>query len=89
MITVAGVVTLAALSAALLLNLHRLLVGPETVDRILAFDTMTTNAIAIVITGGILLGSVLYFEAALLLAMVGFVGTVAFCKFLMRGDVIE
>lgn len=89
MILYAGLLALALIGAALVLNLYRLAIGPETVDRVLALDTMTVNAIALVIVGGILLGTTMYFEAALLFAMVGFVGTVAFCKFLMRGDVIE
>jgi multicomponent K+:H+ antiporter subunit F len=88
-LTLAGAVTLVALAVAFALNLHRLLVGPETVDRVLALDTMTINAVAAVVTTGVMLATPLYFEAALLLAMVGFVGTVAFCKYLMRGSVIE
>lgn len=78
-----------AIGLALLMNLWRLAKGPDTVDRVLALDTMTVNAIALIVVMGILLGSPLAFEAALLFAMVGFVSSVAFCKFLLRGDVIE
>lgn len=78
-----------AIGLALLMNLWRLAKGPDTVDRVLALDTMTVNAIALIVVMGILLGSPLAFEAALLFAMVGFVASVAFCKFLLRGDVIE
>lgn len=78
-----------AIGLALLMNLWRLAKGPDIVDRVLALDTMTVNAIALIVVVGILLGSPLAFEAALLFAMVGFVSTVAFCKFLLRGDVIE
>lgn len=74
---------------ALLLNLWRVLRGPSAADRILALDTMTINAIALIVLFCIGRGSPLYFEAALLLAMVGFVGTVAYCKFLLRGDIVE
>ncbi|WP_372626556.1 K+/H+ antiporter subunit F [Arsukibacterium sp.] len=77
------------ISLALLLNLWRLLVGPSIPDRILALDTMFINSIALIILYGLLMGSPLYFEAALLIAMLGFVSTVAVCKFLLRGDIIE
>lgn len=80
---------LACFSLALLLNLWRLARGPLTADRILALDTMTINAIALIVLAGIRWDSALYFEAALMFAMVGFVSTVALCRFLLRGDVIE
>ncbi|MFN3514949.1 MAG: K+/H+ antiporter subunit F [Phenylobacterium sp.] len=76
-------------SLALALNLWRLVRGPSATDRILALDTMTINAIALIILFGVMEGSDTYFEAAVLLAMVGFIGTVAFCKFLLRGDIVE
>lgn len=78
-----------AISAGLLFNLWRLFAGPTTVDRILAVDTMVINIIALIIVYGIQMGSTIYFEAALLLAMFGFVSTVAYCKFILRGNVIE
>lgn len=77
------------ISIALLLNIWRLLRGPSVPDRILALDTMYINSIALIILYGLLMGSPLYFEAALLIAMLGFVSTVAVCKFLLRGDIIE
>lgn len=76
-------------SLALLMNLFRLAKGPTLMDRILALDTMVINVIALIVLYGIKQGTAVYFEAALLLAMVGFVSTVALCKFLLRGDVIE
>lgn len=79
----------ACLSLALALNLWRLLVGPSRADRILAVDTMTINAIALIVLFCVYQGRAAYFEAALLLAMVGFVATVAYCKFLLRGDIVE
>jgi multicomponent K+:H+ antiporter subunit F len=85
-----------ALSAAILmvgiaiaLAFWRLVVGPDAADRILALDTLTINAIALVLMLGIRLGSSLFFEAALILAMMGFVGTVALCKYLLGGTIIE
>ena len=77
------------ISTALLLNLWRLIRGPSLPDRILALDTMYINSIALIILYGLLTGTPLYFEAALLIAMLGFVSTVAVCKFLLRGDIIE
>jgi multicomponent K+:H+ antiporter subunit F len=76
-------------SLALLMNLARLAKGPTLMDRVLALDTMVINVIALVILYGIKQGTAVYFEASLLLAMVGFVSTVALCKFILRGDVIE
>lgn len=74
---------------AVILTLWRLLRGPTAADRILALDTLTINAIALIVLFCIARDTALYFEAALLLAMVGFVGTVAYCKFLLRGDIVE
>jgi multicomponent K+:H+ antiporter subunit F len=76
-------------SLSILLNLYRLWRGPLSADRILAVDTLTINAITLIVLVGIAYSTTSYFEAALLLAMVGFVGTVAYCKFLLRGDIVE
>ena len=74
---------------AILLNVWRLFAGPTRGDRILALDTMVINAIALIVLFGIKEGSTMYFESALLFAMVGFISTVAYAKFLLRGDLIE
>ncbi len=71
------------------LNLYRLFKGPSAADRILALDTLVINAIALIVLHGILAETTMYFEAALLLAMVGFIGTAAYAKFLLRGDIVE
>lgn len=89
MIQTALVIAFALLSLALALNLWRLLRGPDLPDRILALDTLYVNAIALLVLDGILLGTALYFEVALLIAVMGFVGTVALAKYLTRGDIIE
>lgn len=89
MIEMALLFALACVGLAMALNLWRLVRGPSRADRILALDTVTINAIALIVLIQIREGSAVYFEAALLLAMVGFVGTVAYCKFLLRGDVVE
>jgi multicomponent K+:H+ antiporter subunit F len=83
------VIAFVLVSAALLMSLWRLIVGPDKPDRILALDTLYVNTVALLVLLGIKLGSNLYFEAALLIALFGFVGTVALAKFLTRGDIIE
>jgi multicomponent K+:H+ antiporter subunit F len=82
-------IAFALVSLAFLLGFWRLLRGPDAPDRILALDTLYVNTIALLVLLGIHLGSAIYFEAALLIAMMGFVGTVALCKYLLRGDIIE
>ena len=67
----------------------RMLRGPRAQDRVLGFDTLYVNAMLLLLTFGIASGSTLYFEAALIIALLGFVGTVALAKFLLRGEVIE
>lgn len=81
--------SLACFGAGLLFCLWRLLIGPTRADRILALDTMVINVIAILVLYGLKNGTAVYFEAAMLVAMVGFVSTVAYCRFLLRGDIIE
>lgn len=89
MIAIALQIASACIGLALLLNGWRLLRGPSLGDRILALDTMVINVIALIVLIGMQGRSGTYFEAALLLAMVGFVSTIAFCKFLLRGDIVE
>jgi multicomponent K+:H+ antiporter subunit F len=79
----------AMMAAALLLNMLRLLRGPSVVDRVVALDTMYINTVALLVLLGIWRSSNLYFEAAMVIAMLGFVGTIALCKFLLRGRIIE
>ena len=74
---------------ALLCNLWRVVFAPGVPDRVLALDTMAINAIALLGLFGILRGTGVYFEAALLFAMMGFVSSVAYARFLLRGDIIE
>lgn len=74
---------------AQLLNLYRLFKGPSLPDRILALDTMYIDAIALFILLGIYFTTTTYFEAALIIAVMGFISTVATCKYLMRGDILE
>lgn len=74
---------------ASVLSLWRLLIGPGVPDRILALDTLYVNTITLVILFGLKQGSMLYFEAALLIAIMGFIGTVALSKYLLRGDIMQ
>ncbi len=78
-----------AVGLALLLTLYRLLRGPGAVDRALALDTLYVNAIALLIMLGIAINDNIYLEAALVIAMLGFVGTVALGRYLARGEVVE
>jgi len=89
MIEFALILGFAAVSLALLMNLWRLTSGPTVMDRLLAVDTMVINVIALIILYGIWADTTVYFESALLLAMFSFISTVACCRFLLRGDVIE
>jgi multicomponent K+:H+ antiporter subunit F len=76
-------------AVAVVLSFWRLLWGPSAPDRILALDTLYINTIALLVLLGIHLSSALFFEAALLIALMGFIGTIALCKYLLRGDIIE
>jgi multicomponent K+:H+ antiporter subunit F len=67
----------------------RILWGPRAQDRAVGFDALSGNAMLLVLTFGIRSGTPFYFEAALIIALLGFVGTVALAKFLLRGEVIE
>lgn len=89
MLSIAIDIALAMLALAMVLNLFRLIKGPDITDRVLALDTLYINAAALLILYGIGLGAERYYQAALLIAMLGFLGTVALAKFLLRGDIIE
>lgn len=78
-----------ALAVSMLLAGWRLVRGPAMPDRILALDTLYINALALLILLGIHYRTALYFEAALVIAMLGFVGTVVLSKYLIRGDIAE
>ena len=89
MITYALIFAFGCFGFGLLVTLWRLLAGPSPADRILALDTMVINFIALLILYGVWRGTAIYFEASMLIAMVGFVSTVAYCRFVLRGDIIE
>jgi multicomponent K+:H+ antiporter subunit F len=80
---------LVAVALAMALCGWRLLRGPSLPDRILALDTLAINAVALVVLLGIRWQTAMLFEAALIIAMLGFVSTVALARFVCRGDVME
>ncbi len=79
----------AMVSVAIFLSFLRLVKGPDVPDRILALDTLYINSIALLVLLGLYFQSALYFEAALLIAVMGFVGTIGLSKYLLRGDIME
>ena len=89
MIDIAILSSLHGVGIAMLLSLWRLVRGPGVPDRILALDTLNINAIALLILDGMYLKSEIYFEAALVIAMLGFVGTVVLSKYVLRRDIVE
>ena len=84
-VTIAEVMLVAAMAC----YTYRLVRGPRAQDRVLCLDAMYVCAMLLVLTVGIRTGNSLYFEAALAIAIIGFVSSVALAKFLMRGEVIE
>ena len=89
MLNLAVLLAMALLGVALVLNAWRLFRGPDATDRILALDTLYINAAAVIVLYGVHIGRPDFFEAALLIALLGFVSTMALAKFLLRGDIIE
>lgn len=89
------VLTLALIMAQIMLGLgmlcaaYRVVVGPRAQDRVLGLDSLYVIAMLMLVVFGMQSGRTIYFEAALVIALAGFVGTVALAKFLMRGEVIE
>ena len=83
------IITMGLIGLAMALAFWRLLRGPDIVDRVIAIDTLYVNACAMLLAFGVKGGTDLFFEAALIIAMLGFLSTAAFAKFLLRGDIIE
>ncbi|MDR6308659.1 multicomponent K+:H+ antiporter subunit F [Pacificitalea manganoxidans] len=79
----------ACYSLAFLLTMWRVIFAHGVTDRVLALDTMVVNAIALLVLYGIIEGTAVYFEASMIIAMTGFVSTVAYARFMLRGDIIE
>ncbi|MDB5891238.1 MAG: antiporter subunit [Polaromonas sp.] len=77
------------LAVAMLCAVTRLLIGPSAQDRVTALDCLYINAMLTMLVLGIIYASNVYFEAAMLIALFGFVASAALAKFLLRGEVIE
>jgi multicomponent K+:H+ antiporter subunit F len=77
------------IAIAMLLALLRLLLGPAAQDRVLALDTFYVNGMSMLLILGVRTSSTVYFDMAVLIALFGFVSTIALAKFLLRGEVIE
>ena len=86
---IALIIAFVTLALGQILSMVRLVLGPTPGDRILALDTMVVNALGLVVVLGIHQGLQIYFEVSLLIAMLGFVSTVALARFILRGDIIE
>lgn len=82
-------VALVLLGLAMVVAAFRMMQGPRAQDRVVAFDAFYVNAMLLLLVFGMRTGSMLYFEAALVIALLGFVSTLALAKFLMRGEIIE
>ncbi len=89
LIGVTIVLSMYIVGLAMLLALWRLLRGPTVPDRILALDTLNVTAIAELMLLGMYLRTSVYFEAALVIAMLGFVTTVVLSKYVIRRDIVE
>ncbi|MBA4327165.1 MAG: K+/H+ antiporter subunit F [Polaromonas sp.] len=77
------------LAVAMLCAVARLLIGPTAQDRVMALDCLYINGMLMMLVLGIVYASNVYFEAAMLIALFGFVGSTVVAKFLLRGEVIE
>jgi len=89
MITYAIYFAVACFGLAFLMNLWKIATAEGVGDRVLALDTMVINAIALMILYGLINGTEVFFEAAMIVAMLGFVSTVAYARFMLRGNIIE
>lgn len=89
LMNIALIIAAVTLALGQILSMVRLVLGPTSGDRILALDTMVINALGLVVLLGVYQGVQIYFEVALLIAMLGFVSTVALARFILRGDIIE
>lgn len=89
MISYAIIFAFFCFGAGFLMNLYKVTTADLVGDRVLALDTMVINSIALLILYGLYLGTEIFFEAAMIIAMLGFVSTVAYARFILRGNIIE
>jgi len=89
MLTYVTLLCMGMMGVSAVLNVYRLVKGPDIPDRVLALDTLYINVLAIIILFGIWLATDVFFEASLLIAVTGFVGTVALGKHMLHGEIID
>lgn len=89
MLTYVTLLCMGMMGVAAVLNVYRLVKGPDISDRVLALDTLYINVLAIIILFGIWLATDVFFEASLFIAVTGFVGTVALGKHMLHGEIID
>lgn len=89
MIVYSAIFAATCFGAGFLMNLWKVATADVMSDRVLALDTMVINAIALMVLFGLANGTEIYFEAVLIIAMLGFVSTVAYARFMLRGNIIE
>jgi len=89
MIQIALLFALGCFGLAILINLYKIITASGIGDRILALDTLAINAIALITLYGIWMETTIYFEASMIFAMTGFISTVSYTRFILRGDIIE
>ena len=89
MMTIALSFAVSCFAIGLAMNMWTIIRSTGAGDRILALDTMVINGIDLIVLYGIISKSAVYFEISLIIAMVGFISTVAYARFLLRGNVIE
>ncbi|MEM9308476.1 MAG: K+/H+ antiporter subunit F [Pseudomonadota bacterium] len=87
--TITLIASFSTVAVSQIMAMIRLVIGPGTGDRILSLDTMVINSIGLIVLLGIAQGTRVYFEVSLIIAMLGFVSTVAYARFVLRGDIIE
>lgn len=88
-LSISLMIAILMISVSMLLCLYRLVIGPSVVDRLLALDTLFLNAVCLIIVLSIYWSTALMFEAALLIAMLGFVSTVALARYFISAHVID
>ncbi|WP_435138396.1 K+/H+ antiporter subunit F [Pseudopelagicola sp. nBUS_19] len=89
MIDIAIYFTFGCFTASLFMNLWKILRAEGVGDRVLALDTMVINVIALIVLYGMKFSTEIVFESALIISMLGFVSTVAYARFMLRGNIIE
>ncbi|MCL6573604.1 MAG: Na(+)/H(+) antiporter subunit F1 [Bacillus sp. (in: Bacteria)] len=82
-------IALLGISISILGLVYRIIKGPSIHDRVIALDAIGINLIALIALTSIVLDTSAFLEAILLLGILSFIGTVAFAKFLERGEIIE